>query len=565
MFISTFNKLIRNRILWGIFAFIVVVSFVAWGTQTSSTGSGEDAAGKLDGKNIPAEQFRKEYFYTYLSMSLMFGQPLKVSEQLNELIRKLTWRRMAVLRKAAKLGLTVPADEVAGTIEQQPFFAEKGQFDRNRYQYFVQTFLAKLNASEAQFEEQVREELLINKARMLVSQAVWVAPMEIAQAFSVVYDTFVVSYVYLGNDDLRERVGIADADARKYFAAHAEDFKIPEMARVKYAVFPFSKYVDKAGLSAETLRSYYDEHSEDYSTKTTNGWSNPKPFEDVKDDIREQIAADNAISSAGDKALDFEVALAPDRSGKALSFEAAAKAIGAEIKTTALFSVNHVIPGLDAGLDFNQAAFNLRPTPEDYFSHPIRGSNCYFIIAYDKRIDAHLPEYEEVKDKVVNAAREQALQNEVLRIGRMLRNTAEKAIGQGKSFEAAMRPFGVEVVTTDPFSAKIGAPIDDEELGLAIMKTALTMNSGELSELIPLKNGVALAWVKYRNPGERAVLRAVAKDLGIFIKRKRAETLFYEWQEYLLKQANFEDRVASKPAPEAPGDDSDSEETDLQL
>lgn len=565
MFISKFNKLIRNRMLWGAFAFIVVISFVAWGTRTGGRrGSQEDTAGKLYGKPVSNDQFRKEYFNTYLSMSLMFGRPLKVTDKLNDLMRKLAWRRMVVLHTAGELGLTVPADEVAGTIEQQPFFVENGRFNRERYQTFVQTFLARLGASEAQFEEQVREEILINKVRMLLAQAVWVAPLEIAQAFSQVYDTFVVSYVFISADDLRSKVKISDAEARKYFAAHQEDFKIPEMARVKYAAFPFSRFLDENGLAEEALRSYYDENVEQFSVKTTNGWSNPMPFADVEDEIREKLAFDNAMNAAGDKALDFEVSLAPDRSGNAPAFEAAAAAVAAAVQTSSFFSLEGKIPGLKVGLDFNQAAFNLRPTADDYFSHPIKGSNAYYIIAFDQRKEARIPEYEEVKGEVFAAALEEALNDKLNDTARYLHDTASAAIKKGKTLGAALKSFGVEVVTTDPFSAKSGFPVDDEDLAYALTKNILTLNAGELSGVISLKNGAAIAWVAARQPADHAVFQAIRNDLGLFIKRKRAETVFYEWQEYLLKQAGFEDHVLQKRATQAPEDEPEHDK-DIEL
>lgn len=586
MFISRFNKLIRNRILWGVFAFIVVISFVAWGTQTGGRQSQEDAPGKLYGKPVAADQFRKEYFNTYLSMSLMFGRPLKVTEKLNELMRKLAWRRIVVLRTVDKLGLTVPADEVAGTIEQQPSFVENGLFNRERYQAFVQTFLAKLGASEAQFEEQVREELLINRARILLAQSVWVAPLEIAQAFSQVYDTFVVSYVFISADDLRHKVKISNDEARKYFAAHQDDFKIPEMARVKYAVFPFNRFIDEDGLKDETLRSYYDENIEQFSVKTTNGWSAPIPFEDVEDEIRETLAQENAVDAAGDKALDFEVSLAPDRSGNAPSFEDALRVAGGTVQTSVFFSLKSVVPGLNVGLDFNQAAFNLRPTPDDYFSHPIKGSNACYIIAFDRRAEARVPEYEEVKKEVLAAALEEAVQDKLNDVARYLHSSAAIAIKDGKLFAAALKPFGVEVVTTEPFSAKSGFPVDDEDLAYALTKNILMLNAGELSEIIPLdpsfaqgpafsaaspkassaeeKNGVAIAYIESRQPAERAVFQAIRNDLGVFIKRRRAETVFYEWQEYLLKQAGFEDLVLQKRAAQ-PAEDEPEADEDIEL
>jgi len=564
MFISRFNKLIRNKFLWSAFAVIVVLSFVAWGTQTGGRKSQEDAAGKLYGKSVPADQFRREYFNSYLSMSLMLGQPLKMTDKLNDLMRKLTWRRMVVLRTAEKLGLTVPADEVAGTIEQQPFFVENGRFNPARYQAFVQSFLSRLGASEAQFAAQVREELLINKARLLLAQAVWVAPLEIVQAFSQVYDTFVVSYIFISADDLRPRIKITDDEARKYFAAHKDDFKVPEMVRVKYAAFPFSRFVDKAGLKEETLRSYYDENIEQFSVKTTNGWSNPTPFADVEDEIRETLAQANAVDAAGDKALDFEVSLAPDRAGNAPAFETAASAAGAGVQTSVFFSLKSAVPGLDVGPDFNQAAFSLRPTPDDYFSHPIKGTNVYYIIALDKRTEARIPEYEEVKNEVSAAALEDAVNDKLNDTARYLHDTAAAAVKNGKSFAAALKFSGLEVVTTEPFSARDGFPVDDEDLGRALTKGILMLNVGELSDIIALTNGTAFVCVESRKPADQAVFQSIRNSLGEFIKRRRAETVFYEWQEYLLKQAGFEDLSQRKPARDLPEEESEADrETEL--
>jgi peptidyl-prolyl cis-trans isomerase D len=498
-------------------------------------------------------------------MSLMFGQPLKMTGKLNELMRKLTWRRMVVLRQADELKLTALADEVAGTIEQQPFFVENGQFSRERYQAFVQTFLAKLGASEAQFEGQVREELTINKARMLVSQAVWVAPLEIAQAFSLVYDTFVVSYAVVSADDLRHKIRITDAKAQKYFAAHSEEFKIPETARVKYAAFPFSRFLDEDSLSEEALRSYYDENIERFSVKTTNGWSNPAPFDDVEDEVRAQLAYDNAVNTASDKALDFEVSLAPDRSGNAPAFEKAALAAGAAVRTSEFFSLKSAVPGLpDVGPDFNQAAFSLRPTADDYFSHPVRGSNAYYIVAFDKRNDARIPAFDEVKKEVHAAALDQAVEDNLNDTARYLHDKALSAIKNGKSLSEALKFSGVEVITTEPFSAKSGIPVDDEDLAYALTKNIMPFNPGELTDVIPLKDGVAIAWIKSRHPAGNAVFQAIRNDLGMFIKRKRAETVFYEWQEYLLKQAGFEDNALKKRAQE-PAEDEPEPDEDVEI
>jgi hypothetical protein len=60
MFITHFNKLIRNKILWSIFATIVVMSFVLWTTQTGGSRAAQQVnrIGKLDGKAVPDQEFQ---------------------------------------------------------------------------------------------------------------------------------------------------------------------------------------------------------------------------------------------------------------------------------------------------------------------------------------------------------------------------------------------------------------------------------------------------------------------------------------------------------------------------
>ena len=57
LFITKFHLLLRNKWLWSGFAFMVVVSFVAWGTRTGGDSSGaHGTAGKLDGKDVSLEE-----------------------------------------------------------------------------------------------------------------------------------------------------------------------------------------------------------------------------------------------------------------------------------------------------------------------------------------------------------------------------------------------------------------------------------------------------------------------------------------------------------------------------
>jgi len=98
------------------------------------------------------------------------------------------------------------------------------------------------------------------------------------------------------------------------------------MARVKYAEFPFSRFVDEKSLTEETLRGYYDENIEKFSVKTTNGWSDPVPFAEAKDQIRARLAQENtnviaALTSLGYSTSEAARAVATIPQDKGLNLE----------------------------------------------------------------------------------------------------------------------------------------------------------------------------------------------------------------------------------------------------
>lgn len=550
MFITHFNKLIRNKFLWTCFAVIVVLSFVMWGTQTGDSQSANQSnrIGKLDGKFVKPQEFQSAYFNSLLSMSLMFGRPLKVDERIDAVLRVLAWRRLVALRAAQGMQIPVTDDEVIGAIRQQPYFSVNGQFQQDRYNAFVNRFLASLQTSEPQFEEHIRQEILLNKVKYLLAQAAWISPQEVEQVFHQLYDTLVISYVFLGLDDLDDSVKISEDQAKSYFEGHREEFKIPEKMRVKWVAFPIEDFLDEGRFDVAVLRDYYEGHIEDFTVRGTNDLLTATPFEMVEDDLRQMLAWEDAEFQVVDWASEFEVALTPDRQGRAPSFEAAAGAMGLQVSTSAYFTIREPIPGLDGDLKFSKAAFELRRTPDDYFSRPLVGDNACYILAYDDRTDARIPEYQEVRDEVMVVAREQAVVNKLDQVIRRIYNAVSVTVDKGVLFKEALQGSGLEVVTTEPFSIKEGLENNDFEHFYVLVKSVLTRNALELTELIPVKNGYVFGFVASRVPASRIVMESVRNDLAKYIRKRREDNVFTDWQEYLLASAKFEDLSPRKKA-----------------
>ena len=566
MLISKFHRLIQSRLLWATFLIVIVFSFVIWGTQMPNQGANAEEAnaeGKLNDKWVSRDEFRQAYFDTYMSVVLAVGQPINMTEKIDEEIRKSAWRRIVAMKQARDLGLGASDDEVRATIQAHPGFSTDGRFNPSQYNGFVQNFLANLGFSELQFEEHVRGEIALQKLQYMVQQAVLIPPSDINRTFSSLSDTFDIEYVAMTVTNFEKDVSVTREDAHKYFLSDPEQFKIPDRVRVKYVEIPVQKYIaDMTVTNEDDALAYYDEHIDDYrvtntvSETVTNllaAGSNmvatvvtskvvTLDFDTVKTNVLTALTLQAARDRAADVATDFVVALAPDRDGNSPKFEDAAQKAGLEVKKLEPFAFEDEVPGVDAGLMFNHVAFNLTSAPDEYFSDAVVGSNHVYVIALDEKLPARVPEFDEVADKVMVAARENALAENLSKKANEIREAAIKAVDEGKPFEQALTPYNLQPVAMTNFTAAEASELTNDYIDI-VLRGILPRNQGEVTDLLSTEDAVVIAYVAKRVPSTDVTVGAMKQQIEQTVKRQRARILFEDYQDYLLKQAKFVDRV----------------------
>lgn len=566
MLISKFHRLIQSRLLWATFLIIIVFSFVIWGTQMpsqSSAAAEANAEGKLNDKWVSHEDFRRAYFDTYMSVVLAVGKPINVTKKIDDEIRKSAWRRIVALKQAKDLGLGASNEEVLSTIQAHPGFTTEGRFNPNQYNAFIQNFLANLGFSELQFEEHVRGEIALQKLQYMVQQAVLVSPSDINRTFRSLSDKFSIEYVAMTVTNFEKEVSVTREDAHKYFLADPELFKIPELVRVKYVQIPVEKYLSEMTVTNEDeALAYYDEHIDEYSvtnavTETVTNFSAAGSntvetvvtskvatldFDQVKTNIFEAITLQAAKDRAADMAMDFVVSLTPDRDGISPKFEDAAEKIGLKVKKLDPFALEDELPGIDAGPLFNHAAFNLNMAAEESFSDAVIGSNYVYVIGLDEKIPARVPEFDEVAAKVMIAARENALAETLSKKANEIREAAVKAVDKGEPFAQAFDTYELKPVKMEDFTATEASELTNDYISV-ILRGILPRNQGEVTDLLSTDDAVIIAYVEKRTPGSEMALDSLKPQIEESVKRQRARILFEDFQDYLLKQAKFEDRV----------------------
>jgi len=568
MMISKFHKLIQSKILWIIFAVMIICSFVVWAIPwpaRQELAQETRSAGKLFEKSISYEEFRHARANTYLTLVMMYRQQPKMNPELNIELEKSAWRRIASMKQAEKLGITADNAEVVQAIKGQPMFLnEQRQFDPRYYQQFAKGFLRSLGVTEPQFEEYIREEIILQKLRNMVSQALIIPPYEIKRTYDTVNDILNVEYVQITPDTVEDEVEVSDEDIALYFEKNNEDFTIPPKTSVRYIKIPVADFLDQVEVTDDDVLTYYTDHQDDYATTnavtdstTTSDEAVDQaiaeldqnqdalsytPLEDVSEEIKDILTKKATREFASTKATDFVMSLVPDRAGLAPSFEESAEKFGFDVATTAPFSLHETIEGIDAGDDFNGDAFELQDTPNDYFSNAILGSNYVYVIATGTKEPARVPELTEVEDDVREAARFNAIVDAMMATSVKLKDEAEKALEDGKTFGDIAAQYDLEVTIETNLSAS--AMGDDENpLFRLLIPHVLVYNRGEVTEAIPTEDGLLMAYVAHRAPGNKmASLASLSPQIANAIRRERRSLLFRDMEDYLLKQGTFDDK-----------------------
>ncbi len=568
MLISKFHRLIQSKLLWATFLVIVVFTFVIWGTSIpNDTAQPRDASpGMLDGEKVPAAQFRNAYFGTYLTVVMAVGQQINITPQIDEQLRRAAWQRLAALRAAAQLGIAASDDEVAAAIQQHEGFSYEGQFNKAAYKAFVQNFLARFGFAERQFEEHVREEIVLQKIRSVIDRSALITPHELQRAFRTVTDRFQVEYTLLDRALVEAEVRDSTDAAQALYDEDPKAFTLPEQVRVDFLRIAAAPFIPRAAVTEDDVQAYYDENLSEFideaadtnaaeaATNLFAGMTKYRPLEDVKQDISNRLILQKALEEAQDTAMNIAVALAPDREGQAPTFEAVAEQFGCAIESTPLFALRDDVPGVENEPAFKRAAFDLTDGPETYFSNPVRGSNEVYVLALRERAAPRVPAFDEVKTNALLLARERAIADALERKADGIRADVEKALGGKIPFADAMAFQKLNVVTTEMFSAATG--LEDETLGRDILNAVMILNEGEISKPIATENGLLLLHVKARKPGEAVSMEAIRPQLIEMIRRQTGRTTFDAWQNHLLRAAGFTDTRPAIPA----GDDEEFEE-----
>ncbi len=532
MVILQFNKLIRNKWVWGAFAVVISAAFCfddLFTTREREERSGGDA-GVLAGEPVKASVFN-----AVADDVRGIGRNRDWRRKTSE-VNRVAWETLATLLVADRNGIAATDAEVRDTIRRDRSFEANGQFSFALYQ----RLLRENSVTPERFEEFLKRRLTTSRIEdRMLEAAAWVSPMEIDRAVADMTDSFTVRVARFRQTQAEvDAVSLDDEGLKKWYEDNKSSLALPDRIKVRLVKFDATKedVLAKMSVTEDEMRDHYDATIDKYTSTDTNGVEVVKAFDDVKGDIEKELRRIAAVQF-------FETNLnrrvyAEQAGAGASRLDAIAKEDGLEVVTSDWFTLDggyvegfmkratSICPGANG---FAEAVAELDPSSEDLRYCVVSSDRAVWLVETAETSPAHTPDFDEAK----NVVRPRALRD-----------------AQAEAFKASVEAIAAKgaeaVLATANVSTNITFAVCDLQQGdfpdqRVIASAARKLAKGEVSEFARTGSRSGLLVVcEDRQSGDAAKATLLSAQVRDEVARLQAGQLPEAWRRWNLERLGFE-------------------------
>jgi peptidyl-prolyl cis-trans isomerase D len=516
----------RNRwikvtmaVILGIIIISMVVTLVPGLMSGTVGGASPDAVASVGGHDITVTDFQREFNQVTRNQSV---PPMMRGIYARQILDQMIFEQ-ALQYEAARMGLEVTPEELSARLKEiLPTAWVGGVWQKDAYVNEVQT---RTGMSVDQFESAVRDDMLQQKFRELVTDGIAVSPAEVEQQFRWTNEKVKIDYVSIKPADLAPSIHPSDADLAAWFASNSARYQIPEKRSARYALLDLAKLRADTHVSDDVLKAYYNANIDQYK-------------------VENRVHAEHILFKTVGK-TDAEIAEIRQKAEDVLkqakhgaNFEDLAKKYSEDDATKPKGGdLGWIVDGQTVP-EFQQVAFSL---PKGAISDLVKTQYGFHIIKVLDHENAHTKSFEEVRDSILQPVLDEKVSAEAADISDKLAAAIRQSDRQ--PLDDLAKKFNLQLGEVPPISATeaLGSLGNSPDLHRALFE----MRPGELSEPIQIDSGYVILTVNQIFPAHQATLAEVhdqaladyQKENSVVLARNRAQELAKNAQGSNLDQA----------------------------
>jgi peptidyl-prolyl cis-trans isomerase D len=393
--------------------------------------------------------------------------------------------RQAMTMQARKMGLEVSKQELMAALEKLPWLYPQGKFiGMTQYQNFVNQ---QMRITTQEFEDEIRQSLLLQKIQAVVSDGVAVTPAEVHEAYNQHYMQARIQYVVFDPSKFLKAVDITDKDLEDYFKKNASRYEQKEQRQVQYVLISPDDVRADVTVSDFEMKQYYTGHLSDYRVpdrvkvshilfKTTG--KSPEEVKKLEATAKDVLAKIKAGANFADMARKYSQDTSASNGG----------------------DIGWITHGQTVK-EFEDVAFNMQPGKVSGLVHTTYG--IHIIKVLDKQT-AHLQAFNDVKDSIHDTL----LRQKMVAARQAYADKLESQFkATPKDFAAVAKKAGLAVKQTPLF--QYNQTIPDFGSNDAFQNLSFQLRVDEVGQPITVPKGTAIIEVTKIVPAHAPKLDAV--------------------------------------------------------
>jgi len=256
------NQKTGMRILFGVIIALIAASMLLYlvpqGTNTAESAT--DVLAKVGDQTVTMGEVRQQMDEIRRRNPI---PPMLESLYARNILNQLIFQK-EIEYEAKRLGVTVSDQERADRIKQYVPSAFNGDtfVGMDAYTREVQ---ARFQMTVPMFEDLVRQGLVEEKFRKLITDGVSVSPAEVQEQFKYQNEKIKLDYVVIKPDDLEAKITPTEDEIKSYYDQNKAKFQIPEKRVVRYGLLDLAQLRQNTQVTDKELEDVYKQNIQDYA------------------------------------------------------------------------------------------------------------------------------------------------------------------------------------------------------------------------------------------------------------------------------------------------------------
>jgi peptidyl-prolyl cis-trans isomerase D len=237
-----------------VFLGAIAVVFVFWGIDFQS--SANSYAVKVNGEKVPVQTVQRAWQQQLSRMQQMLqGEvpPELLKTQQTAMLDQFVQQTL-LTQRAKDLGYQVSDEALANRVREIPQFQADGKFSAERYN----GLLAQSGYSTAQFEAELKNELLITQVQNAVVDSSFVAPYELERRYLLAKQEREIDYALIAASSFATQVNVTDEQIQAWYDSHKSDYMSAETVDLEYLEVTRAMAEAKVNVDEKQLRDYFE-------------------------------------------------------------------------------------------------------------------------------------------------------------------------------------------------------------------------------------------------------------------------------------------------------------------